>query len=397
MVFYADAGGGHRATAEALRELLEETGRFRVTLLNPYRDLIPHFDLTARITGQTGEAFYNDVVLRRGRTGLTCWLFYALLKLNYLLYGRATVGLLAERFARLAPDLVVSVIPLANGVILQALQRYRRQSGRSMSDVPLSVLITDWREIAAGVWFPRKGGYHAICGTRDSAAQARRLSRQRNVTLHETTGLLIRPRFATAPTPPAELGLSPDRVVVTVLYGAQGSARMLMVADALSARPAADRARVQVVFLCGRDAAVAAALRAKDLGYDARIVGFTEDVASYLAASALFVGKPGPGSVTEALALGVPVLLDAELVLPQEKAVMAHVRRNGLGRTFQTARAFGAAFDAMLSAPPRDRAAASANRSAAQIVDIMDRISAAGPPERRAAETAPEPALRTEP
>lgn len=37
VVIYTDAGGGHRATAEALQERLHADGRFRVTLVNAYR------------------------------------------------------------------------------------------------------------------------------------------------------------------------------------------------------------------------------------------------------------------------------------------------------------------------------------------------------------------------
>lgn len=364
VVFYADAGGGHRATATALAEILEATGRYRVTLFNPYRELIPHLDLTRRLTGMSGERVYNHAILRQGRTGLTCWLFYAVLKANYLLFGRTTVRLLRDRLARLDPDIVVSVMPLANSVIARALAR-RDGSTR----IPFAILMTDWTEIARGVWFPPRRRYHAICGTPEALTQARRNPALARAQVHRMDGLLVGPRFSGGARPRG-LALDPARPLVTVLYGAHGSARMRAVAAALAEPASGCLPSTQVVFLCGHDDTLAETLRAMSLPFDARVVGFTDRVADYLAASDLFVGKPGPGSVSEALALNVPVLLDRAAALPQEMAVLAHVRDHGLGRVFSTMAELRAACAQMLGERAA-RPAPRANRAAAQIAGIL--------------------------
>ena len=59
--------------------------------------------------------------------------------------------------------------------------------------------------------------------------------------------------------------------------------------------------------------------------------GYTQDMASYLAAADVFVGKAGPASVYEALAVGRPVILTGYAGL-NEKGVLRFVVRNGLGR-----------------------------------------------------------------
>ena len=61
VVIYTDAGGGHKATAEALREVLERTGAYRVTLVNPYREIFPEVDVFRRWTRWDGEAVYNEL------------------------------------------------------------------------------------------------------------------------------------------------------------------------------------------------------------------------------------------------------------------------------------------------------------------------------------------------
>ena len=89
VVVYTDAGGGHRATAEALRDILCATGGYRVTLVNAYQEVLSDLDLFARFTSRTVEATYNDLILRRGRTGLFCLGFYAGAVLNVPRYARA--------------------------------------------------------------------------------------------------------------------------------------------------------------------------------------------------------------------------------------------------------------------------------------------------------------------
>jgi Glycosyltransferase family 28 C-terminal domain len=381
VVFYTDAGGGHRATAQALQSILEKSGRYRLTLLNPYRELIPHLDLMKRVTGRPGESFYNDVVLRKGQTGLVCWLFYAVLKLNYILFGAKTVHLLDKAFERLQPDMVVSVMPLANDVILKALNRYKNRCKQTDQPPKMAVLITDWSEIGRAVWFPRRGDYHAICGTQKSLDQAARVPALSGPHIHPMTGLLIRPGFAQAAKQSASsrqaLGLDPDRPVVTIMYGAEGSDRMKAIAKALHKTPLA----AQIVFLCGRNIALATALRSEQFAYSHQIVEYTDLVPSYLTCSSIFIGKPGPGSVSEALAMGLPVLLDRSMTLPQEAAVLEHVTSNGLGHVFTSMDEFHDRFEQLMATQPANGESkqSTSNLSAQQIESILDQIHSGAP------------------
>ncbi|SHN09896.1 glycosyltransferase [Roseibium suaedae] len=373
VILYTDAGGGHRASACALKACLEATGRYRVTLLNPYLDLIAHLDLFSRFGSLTGENIYNEVILRKGRTGLGCWLFYAALRLNYVLCERPAIRILARHFEDIQPDIALSVMPLGNKTMLEALKRYRAGAGADRKPKG-AVMITDWAELAPGVWFPNRDDYHAICGTEDALRSARKLKRLKGK-VHAMGGLLIRPEFtdpALRKTPDLP-GFDPARPVVTVLYGAQGSQRMLALAEAM----ANTDHDAQVVFLCGRNAALRAELAALDLPYPNQILGFTDRIADYLAASDLFIGKPGPGCTSEALALGLSPLLDRSLALPQEAAVLSHVQKTGLGRSFATMDDFQREFSSALKAldPRAHHRPASANSSPTDVLRIIDQIA----------------------
>jgi 1,2-diacylglycerol 3-beta-galactosyltransferase len=90
----------------------------------------------------------------------------------------------------------------------------------------------------------------------------------------------------------------------------------------------------QVVVIAGRNEALKQKLKA--LGADGlRIEGFVEDMATYLAASDVFVGKAGPASVYEALVVGRPALVTGYTGL-NEVGVARFVEREHLGRYAKT-------------------------------------------------------------
>lgn len=90
-------------------------------------------------------------------------------------------------------------------------------------------------------------------------------------------------------------------------------------------------------MLCGHNQRLAAGLRAMHAREPRVVVGFTQDVRHWLHLGDIFVGKPGPGSLTEALQCGLPVVLTRiRRIMPQECAAGAvrqfHLNLVGCGR-----------------------------------------------------------------
>lgn len=379
VVVFTDAGGGHRASAEALKLVLEGQGGYRVSLVNAYREVLPHLDLFARFTGRTVEGVYNDLILGEGRTGLFCWGFYACAVANVGLLAGAGRRAFADLWQRTQPDIVISVLPLINPLMIGSLKGYRD------GNVPFAILMTDWAELSRHVWFPGSRDYDAICGTEDARrAAGKRLPPER---VHALDGLLIRPAFM-EPLPedvPARrqaAGLDPDRPTVLTMYGGHAGPRMAELAAAIAARDLG----VQVVFLCGRNTDLAARLEAARLPYPHKIVGYTDGVADLMALADVFVGKAGPQSVSEAVAMGLPVLIDGHRALPQERALTRWVDRSGMGATFTTVDGFVSKLDTVVRSPRTraQREAARTNASARQIGGIVSALLSRGdgrPPE----------------
>jgi len=378
-VIYTMAGGGHLKAAESLKEILEETGHYRVTMVNPYIELMPHLDLWQRLTKKTSEDIYNKKIIGEGKTGLYCLTYYAGILLNFKLAYREGRKLLADYFKEQQPDLVISVLPMLNRVIFDAVEDYQ-QSVKDKKSVEKAVLITDWTEYGRHIWFPKGRDYYAICGTEDAFERASSYKNLKN-RIFPTDGLLLMPSFQDAGKQDKRavkktFGLEPDAPVLCMLYGAQGSWRMKALAQAMLRQPL----NVQVLFLCGRNEALACELKDMKMPFPHKIVGFTNEVPRYLAATDIFVGKPGPGSVSEALHFGPHLLLDKTMALPQEVSVLKWVVRSGAGAAFKNERDFMTGLSGLLNkmAQGSQSPQARPNTASRQIPALIDTILQSG-------------------
>src|ERR1700692_2274575 len=113
-----------------------------------------------------------------------------------------------------------------------------------------------------------------------------------------------------------------------VLFGGYGSGVMHQIARRL------DRANVavQLILICGRNEKLAARFRAESWKFPMHIVGFTKEVHRLMCAADFMIGKPGPGSIAEAMVRHLPVLIECNAwTLPQERYNAEWVREKEVG------------------------------------------------------------------
>jgi UDP-N-acetylglucosamine:LPS N-acetylglucosamine transferase len=85
-------------------------------------------------------------------------------------------------------------------------------------------------------------------------------------------------------------------------------------------------------MICGRNEKLAEALRKEPTRIPIHVEGFTTQIPYFMALSAFFVGKPGPGSISEALSKRLPVIIDCNAwTLPQERYNAQWVREKEVG------------------------------------------------------------------
>jgi 1,2-diacylglycerol 3-beta-galactosyltransferase len=370
VLIYIDSGGGHRAAAEALSAVVCEQGRPWDVRMVSIQDLLDSIDFIRKYAGIPFQDVYN-IMLRRGWTAGMEHII-PVMHLLIRLFHDSEVTVLERHWEQLAPDLVVSMIPHYNRALKESLENV-------LPGTPFVTLLTDIADYPPHFWIEPMD-QHVICGSERAALQAAELGIARERILR-TSGMILNPRFY-APlgldrrAERVKRGLDPDRPTGLVLFGGEGSIEMLSIARALNSRETG----VQLILLCGRNTVVAEELRAMERRIPMFVEGFTRDVPSYMEMSDFFIGKPGPGSISEALAKHLPVIVQ------QNTWTMAHERYNadwveeqGVGIAVKsfTREIRGAV--ANLLAPEnyaryRDRAAAMRNRAVYEIPDQLEGI-----------------------
>src|SRR5262249_4378969 len=148
-----------------------------------------------------------------------------------------------------------------------------------------------------------------------------------------TSGMILRPDFYVEEQidPVAlrqELGLKAERTTALVLFGGHGSEVMYEIGEGL------DRAELplQLILICGRNQELKARLRARKWKMPVHILGFTKEVHRLMRAADFLIGKPGPGSISEAMVRKLPVLIECNAwTLPQERYNAQWVEEKGVG------------------------------------------------------------------
>jgi 1,2-diacylglycerol 3-beta-galactosyltransferase len=79
-------------------------------------------------------------------------------------------------------------------------------------------------------------------------------------------------------------------------------------------------AKLQLILICGKNQKLLNAVKSLRTRFPMFAEGFTPNVDYYMALSDFFIGKPGPGSISEALQFHLPVIVECNAAtLPQER------------------------------------------------------------------------------
>lgn len=361
---YFNAGGGHRSAAIALETVIREQGRpWRVRLVNLMEVLDPE-GLFHKTLGMYPEDLYNTRLARGWSLGLAQELKF--LQAMIRLCHQGMTNRLRRHWRRTHPEMVVSLIPNFNRALYEALAGAR-------PGAPFVTVMTDFADLPPHFWIEPGQSQHFVCGTPKAVAQAHAMG-YGAAQVHATSGMIVRPDFyRAAPIDRREalirLKLDPDRPTGIVLFGGHGSKAMRGIARRLQ--------DTQLILICGHNAGLAQQLAGVPARAPRLIVGFTPKIRDFMHASDFFIGKPGPGCISEAVQQGLPVLVvNNTWTMPQERYNAEWVEENRAGLVLDSFRHIRDAVDDVTRRLPEFRAnvARIRNRAVFEIPEILAHI-----------------------
>jgi 1,2-diacylglycerol 3-beta-galactosyltransferase len=341
LLLISDTGGGHRSAANAIVAALDERSpKFETRI----EDVAAHcaFPLTQLGLGYSmalryappvyGALYYATNGRRRYR---------ALVRFCEPLYRER----LRDLFLDYRPDVIVSVHPLLNHAALRA------RDDAHMQHVPVVTVITDLGKVheswlvpeADAVVVPAREVYQRALSRGVRPARLRLLGHPIHPKFDDVTGSKADLR--------AQLELSPATPAVMLMAGGEGGGKLFSTALAL----ARARLPIELVVVCGRNENLEQKLGelSATLPTPMQVLGFTDKIPEYFRAVDLLVTKAGPGTLAEANAAQLPIIV-YDYVPGQERGNVDFVRHNGLGLiALQGASKVVAAVRTLISAPER--------------------------------------------
>ena len=366
-LIYFNAGGGHRSAALALQEVIAQIHPdWSVELVNLF-EVIDSDRYYQKLTGFAPEDLYN-LRLKKGWTrGLATELkiFQAMIRL--------TLPKLKKKMRSFwggnPPNMVVSLVPNFNKVMYEALRD-------ELPGVPYVTVLTDMADYPPNFWIEPRQGQYIICGTAFAASQAAELGYDSRAII-TTSGMILRPDFyrkrcVDKAAGLQQFGLDPNLPTGLVLFGGHGSADMLQIAKALPDQ--------QLIFVTGHNSTLAKKIALQSASAKHHVMGFVQDIHQVMHLCDYFVGKPGPGSLSEAVHMGLPVITFRNAAtMPQERYNTVWLEQNNLGKVIASVHELPVAVGALLSNLPlyHGQVQKMNNQAVFEVVAALEAIKAA--------------------
>jgi 1,2-diacylglycerol 3-beta-galactosyltransferase len=314
LFLFSDTGGGHRSAAEAIIEALQlEAGeRIQARMVDVFKEYAPPplnrvpvwYPQMVRVPQAWGLGYRLSNGHHRAR----------LITSTFWPYVRRHVRQLVKHNPS---DLIVSVHPLATAPVLRALGAVRP---------PFITVVTDLVTTHA-FWYHRRAD---LCIVPTQAAAGRAFKFGLKPEQVSVVGLPVADRFCIAGGDQRELrhklGWPLDVPVILLVGGGDGMGPLKRTALTI----ASSGMKAALVVIAGRNKSLKENLEAQRWQIPTFVYGFVREMPDFMRAADILVTKAGPGTISEALIAGLPMVLYSRLP-GQEDGNVEYVVSEGVG------------------------------------------------------------------
>lgn len=368
IIFTSAAGRGHLSATEALQEYLGD--QYELKVVYPVRDILHELDFIHNITGGTyyAEELYNYFLAHKQiglvRTMVSVGQIFISLR-------RGAIERLIDNYIETeTPDMIISDMPTVNG----ATQRVAQRRG-----IPFWVIPTDFdlSGFLFQVYKSNTDSFLVNYPLQDAMVQQTARASRLTATHYTAIGMPVREQFLKTydkATLKRKYKIPAEKQVIMVMMGGRGNQSIKRFAAELVQieKP------VHYLFCIGQQAALKEPLEMLERAQQVTlsVIEFTPHVAELMAISDLFITKSGGQSISEALYMGLPMLVDAtDQPLEWEQLNRILVQKRGWGMLFKRLNRLVPIIEGLLEDPVQI-AAWKANIQALQLPNPRDGVRA---------------------
>ncbi len=318
-----DAGGGHRASAEAIIAHFKDDPAYSFRIVNIYTEVFKSND----------EDIYNGFILKKG-CGIIYWpILVPLFRLKIFLFRNYYKNKLKLFWRNNSCDQVISLLPFLNDILLDSVKETIR--------TPFKISCTDFDEPCNNYWLiNRKVSAYFFPTTQ----LRQRLGANNTSPIIENRGVILKPDFYQDVDFILDHNFNKNLPIGLLIMGGYGSS------DVLDYLLAANDESYQFIVICGHNERLLHKIKSHKWRSTIFATGFSRNVAGLMRHATYFIGKPGPGSVQEALSQNLPTLvLYNKSTMKQEASVAEYIIKNKVGLYFSNKYDFVAQLNLLLS------------------------------------------------
>ena len=214
---------------------------------------------------------------------------------------------------RVSPDLIISTYPFLTSEVLYAMRLFRIR-------LPFAMLFSDPNGVHRS-WLTEKRAQATFAPTQETYQQA--LASGFDPQRTHFTGWPVRGQFYHAvPAPLSRLGLEEKRFTIFLQGGGDGAARF-----ARTVEQVLNVERVKIILAAGTNRKLYHQFQGRE---NIHVLPFTREIAPFMAAADVVMGKAGPNVLFESVTLGKPFIATA-FIPGQEEVNLGFIRRHKLG------------------------------------------------------------------
>jgi UDP-N-acetylglucosamine:LPS N-acetylglucosamine transferase len=322
----ADSGGGHRATANAVKAAIENLLPDSCVYLMPAVDIL---NTPQRLFSRLIEESYNQSI----KMG-TYWMEPLLFNSVFIMELPVIHHYIALRNAQIIdtfqPEAIVSFVPATQEITYLALCHLKKEK-----EIPLYTVITDIVSMRHN-WIMKEQAYSFV-----PTEQALAFFSNRGIPKEKmlVSGLPVHPHFYADTASKLEIqskyNLDQNLFTIMILMGGNGSQSIYKYCKQINDLGLP----VQIIACCGKSKTIKAKVEifAKVSKIPIHVFGFTKDIPELMKVSDVLITKPGSVSIAESITQELPLLIDASsYIMWQEKGNDAYIEQNEIGMAFRT-------------------------------------------------------------